>query len=330
MNWSVRERLDQLNARVAAERRRGSRGHRRVRMYGKQQGRIRMRLDERRQNFKGPRHVPAETFAPMCRDDDPPEPFGRLQEPRDLRIDRTRQDRFDRIDDGIARDEDPVTLDSLAHQRAAIRLRRGEVIRRQAADQPPIHLFREGASGIPGSKSRLHMSHGDAAMKSRERAGHRRRRIALDQEQRRRLGLKNRIERREEPGADSTRMLGGFHDAQVVVHPNVEELDEGIDEGRVLTRQNVQAFESTRRAGLERSNDGRQLDDLGARTEQRQDFGRSHQDSSTNQRSSAKVRPLDMDARTVRKRPLLQEISLRWPRRPAKKPPRQMTLFIAR
>jgi hypothetical protein len=85
-----------------------------------------------------------------------------------------------RIDDGISGNRAPLGIEAVPQQ-VRLRLRSGrQQDRRNRVDHLPVGLFRKRIGKVAAAQPRLDMRDGDPRIEARERRGHGRRRVALD------------------------------------------------------------------------------------------------------------------------------------------------------
>ena len=112
------------------------------------------------------------------------------------------------------------------------------------ADQRPVHLLREGGVFVPRPQARLDVAHRDLVIKRRQRPGKRRRRIAVDEDHIR-LGLvDNVVHPQQGLRRDGREGLALFHDIQVIVAPEMEDLHNRVQHLAVLPGQAADALKA--------------------------------------------------------------------------------------
>ena len=90
-------------------------------------------------------------------------------------------DRQQRVDDGVAGDEDRVRVDVLAKEVAARLGGRGVVTLGERADDPAVAFLGPRGEEVPGAKARLDVRDGNAVVVGRERGRRGRVRVAVHQ-----------------------------------------------------------------------------------------------------------------------------------------------------
>ena len=118
-------------------------------------------------------------------------------EPRVSHLEGFREKLVQRIDDGVAGDDDPFRGDVLASQFIPRERRRREVEGGEHGGQATIHFFREGIARIVAAQAGFDVADRDVAMKRRHRRCADGRGVTLDHQQ---IGLhlaQGRIHRRQ-------------------------------------------------------------------------------------------------------------------------------------
>jgi hypothetical protein len=179
------------------------------------------------------------------------------------------EDLVQRVDDRVAGHRDARLRDAFRAQRARVVLGRREVERREARDDPPVHLLGKRARGVARAEPRLDVADRDAAREGGERARHRGRGVALHEHEVGPLGGEQRIHPGEHARSQLGRRLPRLHHAQVAVDPHAELGGKRVEELDVLRRRDVQRRDLVPRG--ERAQHRSELDDLGTRPEQTQD-----------------------------------------------------------
>ncbi|OIQ72629.1 hypothetical protein GALL_457410 [mine drainage metagenome] len=88
---------------------------------------------------------------------------------------------LERIDRGVAGHEDALVVDALEDEVALVRVRRGEVERRETRQQLAVRLLGERREPVLGPRPRLDVHHRDAQVERGQRRGDRRRRVTEDE-----------------------------------------------------------------------------------------------------------------------------------------------------
>jgi len=148
----------------------------------------------------------------------------------------------------------------------------------QMADETPVYLLGKRVIFIFGSKASLDVSDFYLTVKSSQRGGHGGRRISLNNDPIRSLGLEHFIKPHQEARCQPGQRLVFLHDSQVIIWLEVEDFEERFDHFPVLTGKTNDRLEgglrcicSACRMG-QGSNHGRQLDYFGPRAEDHQDL----------------------------------------------------------
>ena len=133
------------------------------------------------------------------------------------------RDPLQRVDDGIARDQNSLRRVAFVEQRLLRPLGRSEEEIRHHVDDPTVRLLRKRRLEISGAQPSLDVADAKPQMESRERGHHRRSCVALDQGP---IG-QGLAQKSMELGEPSRRQvvegLVGPHQVQIVVGPNGEE-----------------------------------------------------------------------------------------------------------
>ncbi len=125
-----------------------------------------------------------------------------------------------RVNNGVAGDEDPRVRDVLAQQILARPLGRGEVIHRQMAGERAVSLFRPRRVEIAGAQPRFDMADGNTLIKRGQAGRDGGCRIAMHQNDIRAEFGQNRFQPFQNATGDLGQPLSGLHDVQVVVRHN--------------------------------------------------------------------------------------------------------------
>ena len=106
----------------------------------------------------------------------------------------------------------------------------------------------KGPSEIVRAQARLDMADRHAGVEGGERGGHRRRRVAMDQQQRRPLRLDQPRDRRHHPRRDIGRRLAFGHQPEVAIGPLAERGEDLIDQRAMLPGRDQPLRQRRRRA----------------------------------------------------------------------------------
>ena len=139
------------------------------------------------------------------------------------------------VDDGVAGDEN-VTLHGLAFKVAGIVRGRREVQRGDASDKRAVHLLREWGPAVIRAQTGLHMADRDLGVKRGERAGERRRGVAVDKHDVRLHLAEHVAHTLKHARRDRGQVLTLLHDVQIIVRPDAEAVHDGVEHLAVLRR----------------------------------------------------------------------------------------------
>jgi len=103
------------------------------------------------------------------------------------------------------------------------------------ADETPVYLLGKRVIFIFGSKASLDVSDFYLTVKSSQRGGHGGRRISLNNDPIRSLGLEHFIKPHQEARCQPGQRLVFLHDSQVIIWLEVEDFEERFDHFPVLT-----------------------------------------------------------------------------------------------
>ena len=161
------------------------------------------------------RQRPADVLEPLAEalaavPGDEHEALARVQE-GELRVERSAQGRVrveagdhreERVDDGVARDQDGRVVHTLAQQVLARLLGGGEMVPGDAGGEAAVHLLRPRGVDVARPQSRFHVPDGNAAVVGREARAQRGRRVAVHEHQVRLLGVEHGLEAPQDAGED--------------------------------------------------------------------------------------------------------------------------------
>jgi hypothetical protein len=141
-----------------------------------------------------------------------------------------------RIDDGVAREDDLLGRHGFAQQIGASAEGRREVQVRQARREQAVGLLREGAAAIAGAQPGLDVADGDAGIERRQRAGEGGRRVALHQHPVGRDARKHGGEPFDAACHHVGQCLAGPHQVEIDVGAQSELVHHVVDELAMLAR----------------------------------------------------------------------------------------------
>ena len=176
----------------------------------------------------------------------------------------------ERVDDGIAREDDPVVRNVLSEEIIAVPFGRREVDVGDVAGQRPVHLLGPRGVLVVRPETRFDVADGDLVVERRKRRDERRRRIAVDEDEVGLLFFKDRIKAEQNAGGDRRERLAGLHQVQVVIGPEVEQAQDLVEHLAVLGRHAEDRVDA--RFAFEPFHERRHFDRFGARSEDRKDF----------------------------------------------------------
>ena len=139
------------------------------------------------------------------------------------------------VDHGVAGDEN-VALHGLALEVVGVVCGRCEVQRGNAADERAVHLLREGRPAVVRAQTGLDMADGDLGVKRGERAGKRRRGVAVDKHDVRLHLTEHFAHPLKHARCDRGQILPLLHDVEIVVGTNAETVHDGVEHFPVLRR----------------------------------------------------------------------------------------------
>ena len=142
------------------------------------------------------------------------------------------------------------------------------------ADEGAVHLLREGGVFIPRAKPGLDVADLDLMIERGKRARERRGRVAVDKDKVGLDGVQNVVHAEQRLGGDSGERLALFHDMQVIIARQLEDLHDGVEHFPVLAGQADDAFDLV--AGLQRLDKRRHFNSLRPRAEDGHDFQLIH------------------------------------------------------
>ena len=106
--------------------------------------------------------------------------------------------------------------------------------RGEAGGEDAVHFFREGLRHVSGAQAGLDVGHGDFTIEGGEGGGEGCGGIALNDDQVRAPGLKDRIEGGEDAGGESGEGLARAHQVEVVIRLNGESFEGVVEHLAVL------------------------------------------------------------------------------------------------
>ena len=171
---------------------------------------------------------------------------------------------FHGIDGRVAGDEN-FPLYGLPAQIFGVGLGGRKVQVGHIAHQHPVHFLRIGGIFVAGTQARLHMADGHLMIKRRQGPGKGGGGIAMDQNQVRLSLLDNAVHAQDGLGGDLGQRLLLFHDIQIIVAFQLENLHDGVQHLPVLAGQAAQTLHL--RMGRQFLDQGGHFDSLGPRTE---------------------------------------------------------------
>ena len=177
------------------------------------------------------------------------------------------------VDNGVAGDED-LPLNGFLPQIPGIGDRGREVQPGDIAHQGAVHLLGEGRIHVVGAKTGLHMSHRDLVIKGSKGAGKGGGGIAMNQNQIRLCLLQHPVHAKDGLGGDGGKGLLLFHDVQVILGLQLEDLHDGVEHLPVLTGQAAHTHKFGTLCKLQHQRG--HLDGLGPGTEHGQDSDLIH------------------------------------------------------
>ena len=139
------------------------------------------------------------------------------------------------VDHGVAGDKN-VALHGLALEVVGVVCGRCEVQRGNAADERAVHLLREGRPAVVRAQTGLDMADGDLGVKRGERAGKRRRGVAMDKHDVRLHLTEHFAHPLKHARCDRGQILSLLHDVEIVVGTNAETVHDGVEHFPVLRR----------------------------------------------------------------------------------------------
>ena len=139
------------------------------------------------------------------------------------------------VDHGVAGDEN-VALHGLALEVVGVVCGRCEVQRGNAANERAVHLLREGRPAVVRTQTGLDMADGNLGVKCGERAGKRRRGVAVDKHNVRLHLAEHFAHPLEHARRDRGQILPLLHDVEIVVGTNAETVHDGVEHFPVLRR----------------------------------------------------------------------------------------------
>ncbi len=182
------------------------------------------------------------------------------------------QDRLERVDHRVAGQQDTVARDAFADQRLQVAAGGREMQVHQLRDHPSVDFLGKRAVAIAGAQACFDMADGDAGVAGGHGAGHGGGGVALDENEVGPFAGDDGAEAFDHPAEHVGGALGGGHDFQVVVDPDLQLPDERTQQVGVLGRGDVDAAQ-VGIATLERMDHRRELDDLRSGSEKGEDSG---------------------------------------------------------
>jgi len=107
----------------------------------------------------------------------------------------------------------------------------------QAIRHPPVHLFRVRAVDVVGPESRLHVRHGDHPVVGSQGGGEGRGSVAVHQDQVWPRLLEERVETGQDRRRDVPQGLPLAHDLEIVIHGQLEVVDDLVQHLPMLAGQ---------------------------------------------------------------------------------------------
>ena len=133
------------------------------------------------------------------------------------------------------------------------------------ADERAVHLLRERGIFVPRAQTRLHMADLDLMVERGQGPGERRRCVAMDENEIGLVLLKHLFHAEQGLAGDGGERLPLFHNIEIKISVQMEDLHDGIEHLAVLPGQADAAFDGVAR--LQRLDQRGHLDGLGARAE---------------------------------------------------------------
>ena len=171
---------------------------------------------------------------------------------------------FHGVNGRVAGDED-FPFDSLPAEIFRVGLGRRKMQVRHIAHQHPIHLLRIRGILIAGTQARLYMADGYLMVEGRQGSGKGGGGIAVDQNQVRLGLLDDTVHAQDGLGGNLGQCLLLFHDIQIIVAFQLENLHDGVQHLPVLAGQAAQTLHL--RMGRQLLDQGGHFDGLGPRAE---------------------------------------------------------------
>src|SRR5262245_11478889 len=145
-----------MNARQSPKDIASGTAHLRIGMNWEDEDHILVSGDEVAHDGEVRREYRAEALAAVCREGEAPEALGCLEHlAQDGRNGVAREDRLQGVHNRVAGDEDVVRADALSKECLAVARCGGEMERRQARNQPAVHLLRIRTERVAGAEARL-------------------------------------------------------------------------------------------------------------------------------------------------------------------------------
>ena len=168
---------------------------------------------------------------------------------------------FERVHYGVAGEVDLLRGNLLGLEGPGRPPRRNEVGFRHEIHDAAIHLLGEGMLEVARAEPRLDVPDAHPSVERREGGGHRRGRVALDEEPVRRLAREHVVETGEDARGERVGRLVGAHQVEVDVRREAEE-SEHLVEHFAMLRGRAEDHGRTRLAA-QAANDRSHLDGLG-------------------------------------------------------------------
>ena len=167
-----------------------------------------------------------------------------------------------RVDDGVAGDEDLRLRDILEMQHLRRARRRGEMLVRDLGDDLAVHLFRPGFVDVAAAQARLDMRDGDAAVKGGERADHGAGRVALHDDAIGPGAVVDIAKRQQKPRGQFVERLVRLHDVEIEILRDLRQREDRVEQVAMLGRHANRAAQILPRLKL--VDEGEELQRLGA------------------------------------------------------------------
>ena len=136
---------------------------------------------------------------------------------------------------------------------------------RDASDEAPVHLLREGVAAVPGSQARFDVGDPDVFVECRQRSHRSRGRVPLHHEGPGAAAAQQLLDRDQEPRREVAEGLIRLHHAQVLRGDQGEVGEDWRQQLAMLARH---VYGGGRPRLLERPHHGHQLDGFGSRPDE--------------------------------------------------------------